>query len=230
MPATAAPNGTPEPPVPPTPKARARRWSAARIAWFAIGAFLVGLLSFALLAWLDRRDDDRFFHAGPRPGAGGEQAFEPLPSPDAGGQAVGDAPPPAPAPAPAAPPETAPAQAAGVIEDAQAPATGAQQGDVAPAVADGAAAGRDTTARPLRNPPPRYPPAAMQRGESGIVLLEVDVDATGAPTRVAVVRSSRSRILDREALRAVQAWQFAPATHAGQPVPSTVRLPIDFKR
>ena len=95
-----------------------------------------------------------------------------------------------------------------------------------------------TTAGPVANdrpmpiagqsPPPSYPPAALRRGESGSVVLRVEVDATGRPYGVALVQRSGSRDLDRAATEAVRRWKFTPAMSNGQAVPGTIEVPFDF--
>src|SRR5690606_25364520 len=56
-----------------------------------------------------------------------------------------------------------------------------------------------------QTPPPRYPGAALRRGESGTVLVRVEVDTAGMPAGVALVQRSGSRDLDRAAMEAVRA-------------------------
>lgn len=182
-------------------------------------AFGVGLLLFLLL-WLDQRNDEDFFRAGPRSADQQGEPFEPLPMPDAAGGDV--------APATADSDGTvteAPATRGEIVEEPE-PAPEAQAAE-APEVA-APSAGADASARPLRSPPPRYPPRALQRGESGTVLLQVEVDERGRPRRVDVVQSSRSRSLDREAVRTVERWEFSPAIRNGRAVPAKVLIPIEF--
>ena len=85
---------------------------------------------------------------------------------------------------------------------------------------------------PLRiaehSPPPEYPASALRKGERGVVMLSVAVDAQGRPTRVRVVQRSGSRALDRAAVEAVQRWRFQPALSAGQAVAGEVEIPIEF--
>ncbi|HSR64076.1 MAG TPA: energy transducer TonB, partial [Xanthomonadaceae bacterium] len=81
---------------------------------------------------------------------------------------------------------------------------------------------------PLVHPAPRYPADALRNQESGTVLLNVQVGADGVPTLVEVVRSSRSRSLDRAASEAVRQWRFRPAQRNGQPVPGSVQVPVGF--
>lgn len=193
-------------------------------------AFGVGLVLFLLLL-AGQRGDDGFFRAGDAPAPGREgQVFEPLPTPDAvgsegttrGARDDGDA-----------------AVSAGREEDGddrfaqpgQPPELSPDAPPAAPPPPEPvASASPDTSARPLRAPPPSYPAAAARRGDSGTVLLQVRVDAQGRPSRVDVVQSSRSRPLDREAVRAVQQWTFSPAIRNGQPVEATVLVPVEFQR
>lgn len=181
-------------------------------------AFGVGLLLFLLL-WLDQRNDEDFFRAGPRPADQQGEPFEPLPMPDAAGGDV--------APAAADRGEAAsetPATRGEIVEEPRpAPEAVAETPDAATP-----SAGPDASARPLRSPPPRYPPRALQHGESGTVLLQVEVDERGRPRRVDVVQSSRSRSLDREAVRAVERWEFSPAIRNGRAVSAKVLVPIEF--
>ena len=88
-------------------------------------------------------------------------------------------------------------------------------------------------ARPLAgNPVPDYPRAALRAGQEGSVLLSISIDARGVPTDVQVIQRSgdRSRDFDRAAIEAVRQWRFEPALHDGKAVPSTVQLPVDFRR
>lgn len=128
-------------------------------------------------------------------------------------------------------------------EDIAADGTGPDGFDVAPAdetaasgatsdPADGAPSGpalADRPATPLARVQPSYPAAALRSREEGTVLLRVEVDAGGNPTSVDVERSSRSRDLDRAARDAVSQWTFQPAVENGQPVASTVTVPVDFR-
>ena len=87
----------------------------------------------------------------------------------------------------------------------------------------------DRAAEPVTQVEPTYPAAALRSREEGTVLLRVEVDAQGAPTSVEVESSSRSRDLDRAARDAVRQWSFSPAVENGQPVASTVTVPVDFR-
>lgn len=92
-----------------------------------------------------------------------------------------------------------------------------------------AAVPRDRDARPLQQPAPEYPVAAVRAGDEGTVLVRVEIDAAGKPGNVELAQRSRSRDLDRAALSAVRNWTFEPAIRDGKAVASTVQVPVDFR-
>lgn len=181
-------------------------------------AFGVGLLLFVAV-WASNRKKD-FYTAGPTPTPQQVAEVEPLPEPLAAAAGSSDMPdakdppaqaekpqlvetaPPPPAAAPAPLPEAAPAPIAA--------------GDRPQPIAD-------------QSPPPSYPPAALRRGESGSVVVRVDVDATGMPFNATIVQRSGSRDLDRAAVDAVRRWRFTPAQSNGQAVTGSIEVPFDFK-
>lgn len=180
------------------------------------GGFGLGLLLFLLL-WLDMRDNGNFYRATDKPEAVDGQVFEPLPVPMAPGErsasglseAAEEA---ARRPKPAPPP----AQIAGEA-DGQTPAANATPAPRAtPDVSPG-------TPTPLSRVQPDYPSEAMRRNESGTVVVRITVDGDGKPDDVEVLRSSRSRSLDRAATQAARRWRFRPG-QAG-----TVEVPFEFK-
>lgn len=180
------------------------------------GGFGLGLALFLLL-WLDMRDNGNFYRATDKPDVVDGQVFEPLPVPMAPGErsasglseAAEEA---ARRPKPAPPP----AQVAGPT-DGQAPATNT---DPAPRTAPDVSPG---TPMPLSRVQPAYPSDAMRRNESGTVVVRITVDGNGKPDDVEVVRSSRSRALDRAATQAARRWRFRPG-QAG-----SVEVPFEFK-
>jgi periplasmic protein TonB len=194
----------------------------SRFAWLAIaGAFALGLLLFLLL-WLDQRSSNDFYRADGAAPTSAEQAFEPLP-----------------APLPAGPAEDAASgardrddavQGPQSVEAPAAPATPLpeQQPSQVPAPVGAEALAAAATPLPIDSPAPRYPPAALRRGESGTVVLRVHVGADGVPYAVDVVDSSHSRLLDRAAADAVKRWRFRPAQRDGQAVSGQVQVPISF--
>lgn len=80
-----------------------------------------------------------------------------------------------------------------------------------------------------QSPAPTYPIEALRVGESGSVLLLVEVGADGRPGEIEFANRSGSRELDQAALEAVRQWRFAPAMRDGEPVASTVEVPVEFK-
>lgn len=182
-----------------------------------VGAIVVGLVLFALLWWHDRQTG--FYQPTVAPPAAPGQTYEALPEPlpanataNASGMGKEDTTtanallpplprPVAPTPRPVEP--TSPEQVAKAVP------------------------GVDPT--PLSAPAPRYPVEALRNGESGTVLLHVEVGADGVPTDVQIAKSSHSRSLDRAASEAVRQWRFHPAQRNGQPVAGSVQVPVAFK-
>ena len=78
-------------------------------------------------------------------------------------------------------------------------------------------------------PAPTYPSGALRRGESGTVVVRVEVDIAGMPAGVALVQRSGSRDLDRAAMEAVRKWRFLPAQRDGRAVPGSLVIPVDFR-
>jgi len=194
----------------------------SRFAWLVVAiAFAIGLLLFLML-WLDQRNSNDFYRTDEAPPTAAGQTFEPLPAPlpadasddSASGVQEGD--------------EAAQGQI--VEEPAPAPRPLPEAAPEAPTPPSDASMAAGDTPVPIESPPPRYPPAAIRRGESGTVLLRIHVGADGVPMAVDIVDSSRSRLLDRAAVDAVQRWRFRPAQRDGQAVPGQVQVPISFNR
>lgn len=72
--------------------------------------------------------------------------------------------------------------------------------------------------------PARYPPQAERRRLEGHVELQFTVGTDGRVSNVQVVHSQPEGVFDREAIRAMQRWRFAPPTQAVQ-----ARRVFDFK-
>ena len=79
------------------------------------------------------------------------------------------------------------------------------------------------------NPPPIFPAAARSAGIEGRVVLEIDIDETGHLTRVEIYKSSGHPILDGAAVTQISRWRAKPAVRFGQPVATTLRLPVNFR-
>jgi len=78
------------------------------------------------------------------------------------------------------------------------------------------------------NAPPEYPLTARAQRQTGQVMLAVSVNALGRVDQLRVVASSGHPLLDQAALSAVRQWRFKPAEKSGQPVATTVQVPIRF--
>ncbi len=204
--------------------------SALRIAGIAFGT---GLLLFVIVWWLGR--DQAFYKVAPTAPGKPLSELDALPEPLAGSDGASDMPsagtgaaqqdrPQLVETAPAPAPEPLPTP----IDETTAP-TIADAGTTAPAAIAALAPGDQPVPIAGQNPSPAYPPAALRRGESGTVLVKVEVDANGTPGGVALVQRSGSRDLDRAAMEAVRKWRFQPAQRNGQAVPASLVIPIDFK-
>lgn len=81
----------------------------------------------------------------------------------------------------------------------------------------------------LRNPPPPYPSAAKRKGQQGLVVLQVYVNAKGTVDRLRLRRSSGYAALDSAARNTVAKWRFRAAKVGGVRVKSKVIVPVRFK-
>jgi len=76
--------------------------------------------------------------------------------------------------------------------------------------------------------PPAYPSLSRRLGETGKVVLRVELDETGRVSAARVVTSSGFDRLDAAALAAVRTWRCRPAQRDGQAVRSVALQPFDF--
>ncbi|RYZ74064.1 MAG: TonB family protein [Lysobacteraceae bacterium] len=198
--------------------------SAMRIAGIAFG---IGLVLFVLVWWTGR--DHAFYKVETTAPGKPLSELEALPEPLAGSQGASDMPD---ARAPEERPqlvEAAPEPAMPVpVDEGELPAPPAGPATEAPAPV-ALAPGDQPVPISGQTPPPRYPAEALRRGESGTVLVRVEVDANGTPSGVALMQRSGSRDLDRAAMEAVRRWRFLPAQRDGRPVPGSLVIPMDFK-
>ena len=84
-------------------------------------------------------------------------------------------------------------------------------------------------AEPIQDILPEYPPASVRSGEEGVVLLCVEVLASGQPARIKLLQSSSYDRLDRAAMAAVRRTRFLPAMEQGKPVDTWVTIPFRFR-
>jgi periplasmic protein TonB len=137
----------------------------------------------------------------------------------------------APAGVPLAPPDAGPppAQSPPGVDTARTPGAAETVVAGAQAPADGPVTAPDFTAAFLGNHPARYPPEAAREHEEGTVLVRVRVNAAGRLERAEIRRSSGFRRLDESALATVREWAFIPAKRAGQPIPYSLVIPIQYR-
>lgn len=201
--------------------------SALRIAGIAFG---IGLLLFLIVWWMGR--DQAFYKVEPTKRGSAASEIEALPEPLAGsagasempdaGQSATDRPqlvetspqPPMPAP---------------IDENLPTPVPNASSEMANPSASVSLAPGDQPVPIKGATPAPRYPSGALRRGESGTVMVRVEVDVSGMPAGVALVKRSGSRDLDRAAMEAVRKWRFQPAQRDGLAVSGSLVIPVDFR-
>lgn len=86
----------------------------------------------------------------------------------------------------------------------------------------------DPTPKPA-NREPTYPSKARRLGYQGSVTVKLEVLASGRVGRVEVVTSSGYGVLDRAAVKAIEEWQFAPATRGGETVSVWLTETVHFR-
>ncbi|WP_269790758.1 energy transducer TonB [Stenotrophomonas sp. Iso1] len=110
-------------------------------------------------------------------------------------------------------------------------------GSLAAAASLGACTSSDQPAAPViaptevaavQTPPPDYPAELACTGVGGKSVLKVVVGPQGTPTEVALITSSGNSQLDDSAIARVREWKFNAATRNGQPVPTTIQVPVSF--
>lgn len=74
---------------------------------------------------------------------------------------------------------------------------------------------------------PKYAEEARKNKLQGSILLSLVIDATGAPTQIAVLRPLGMG-LDEQAVQAVSQWKFAPGIKDGVAVPVYAQLEVTF--
>lgn len=79
--------------------------------------------------------------------------------------------------------------------------------------------------------PVRYPPALLEQGIEGQVLLRLYVDSAGQviPDSTRIAESSGYPALDSAALVASPELRFSPALHQGRPVAAPFIQPVQFR-
>jgi TonB family protein len=76
--------------------------------------------------------------------------------------------------------------------------------------------------------PPRYPVQSLRAGESGEVLVRVEVDDEGRPAAPSIAQSTAPKRLERAAIEAIRQWTFVPERVGGHAIASTLLVPLRF--
>lgn len=79
--------------------------------------------------------------------------------------------------------------------------------------------------------PVRYPPALLQQGIEGRVVLRLYVDSTGflIPDSTRIAESSGYPALDSAALAGAPELRFSPALIQGRPIAAPFLQPVQFR-
>jgi len=77
-------------------------------------------------------------------------------------------------------------------------------------------------------PRPEYPLISRRRGEEGVVLLRVEVLASGRSGRITVLSGPGHPRLTKSAIKAARKARFQPAMQNGKPIKTVVRIPFRF--
>jgi len=85
------------------------------------------------------------------------------------------------------------------------------------------------TAEATYQPEPQIPDDLRSDALDKTCVVEIAVGADGTPDSVKIDGSSGIDELDQIALDAARKWKFKPATQDGDPIPSIVRLHVEFK-
>lgn len=75
---------------------------------------------------------------------------------------------------------------------------------------------------------PTYPHLSRQRGESGELMLKLELDESGRVQQAQVVSSSGHYRLDEAAIAAVKTWRCNPPVQNGQPLRVIAFQPFSF--
>ncbi|MFH1174152.1 MAG: energy transducer TonB [archaeon] len=74
-----------------------------------------------------------------------------------------------------------------------------------------------------------YPRSALEENVEGRVVVCALIDTNGIVTDVSIEESSGRADLDSSAMDCACQYVFSPAMHQGNPVESTVFIPVEYK-
>lgn len=77
---------------------------------------------------------------------------------------------------------------------------------------------------------PDFPMEARQKGVEGFVLLQMDIDESGKPENIEVIKAEPRNLFEKEAKKAVRQWRYKPRMVNGQAVKVLAhQVRVDFK-
>ncbi|MDP2634884.1 MULTISPECIES: energy transducer TonB [unclassified Pseudoalteromonas] len=82
---------------------------------------------------------------------------------------------------------------------------------------------------PLYRENPDYPLSKVKQGRSGYVQMEFDVTPTGFVENISVLKSVGGIAFEKEALKAIEKWRYAPKFEDGRAVLAKTKVQLDFK-
>lgn len=87
----------------------------------------------------------------------------------------------------------------------------------------------DQEQTPLYREPPEYPMNKAKQRRDGYVQMRFDVSKTGFVENIEVIKSKGGAAFEREAVKAMEKWRYAPKFENGQAVVATSKVQLDFK-
>jgi TonB family protein len=91
-----------------------------------------------------------------------------------------------------------------------------------------AAGEQELNVRPSRHRTPSLPAELTKEPSRLSILLKVCIDATGRVPRTFVLRSSDNAAVDTFFQNATLKWTFKPAQKSGKPVPSFMKMSVNW--
>ncbi|MEH6393643.1 TonB family protein [Pseudoalteromonas sp.] len=82
---------------------------------------------------------------------------------------------------------------------------------------------------PLYRQEPQYPKMKAKRREDGSVQVEFDVTTSGFVKNVTVLKSTGGEAFEKEAIKAMEKWRYAPKFENGAAVVAKAQVQLDFK-
>ncbi|MBA3582872.1 MAG: energy transducer TonB [Gammaproteobacteria bacterium] len=74
---------------------------------------------------------------------------------------------------------------------------------------------------------PQYPERAIDRGVTGTVWLQFDIDTEGKPSNITVIKAEPEKVFDKAVITALEQWRFEPYVVNGIPTILTKKS-MDF--